>query len=358
MLENIYTTKMSANKKQLQNRFTKIRSTNTPIHKIMAILLTVAVIITMLCANVVMAMVDEKTSEQYVIEVKKAETILDYYNKPFVENDTVYFPLRETFEKFGIMENKDSYINWDNGKIDICIAWSDNSDYAKEAHSQLNNGNGVDVITLLHYYRIEIEKSELIENATNNLAGQDISKPRIMNNAPLLKNGVTYVPYEYIKYFDVQHHFAEFNFTVRNKDLTELYSVPHLLRKSVIFETNENSEFNASDATEVLHTFLKALYRTDYNTMTTLCTNNCVNEHFKFLETPEVASVFGIHKASTKSIGYGFTNKENDYSKDPIIVTLNCELPAYSSAIGGEQEIKVYFEKQPDGTFLISDFTN
>jgi len=75
MLENIYTTKMSANKKQLQNRFTKIRSTNTPIHKIMAILLTVAVIITMLCANVVMAMVDEKTSEQYVIEVKKAETI-------------------------------------------------------------------------------------------------------------------------------------------------------------------------------------------------------------------------------------------------------------------------------------------
>ena len=29
MLENIYTTKMSANKKQLQNRFTKIRSSST-----------------------------------------------------------------------------------------------------------------------------------------------------------------------------------------------------------------------------------------------------------------------------------------------------------------------------------------
>lgn len=194
----------------------------------------------MLCVNVAMAMIDEKTSEHYIIEVKKGERILDFRNKPFVENDTIYFPLRETFEKFGIMENKNSYIDWDNSKIDICIAWSDNSDYAKEAHSQFNNGNGVDVITLLHYYRIEIGKSELIENATKNLAGLDMSKPRTMNNAPILKNGVTYVPYEYIKYFDVQHHFAELNFTIRNKDLTELYSVPYLSKKSVTFDTDKN----------------------------------------------------------------------------------------------------------------------
>lgn len=349
---------MSANKKALENRFSKIRSSNTRIHKVMATLMAVAVIITMLCVNVAMAMIDEKTSEHYIIEVKKGERILDFRNKPFVENDTIYFPLRETFEKFGIMENKDSYVNWDNGKIDICIAWSDNSDYAKEAHSQFNNGNGVDVITLLHYYRIEIGKSELIENATKNLAGLDMSKPRTMNNSPILKNGVTYVPYEYIKYFDVQHHFAELNFTIRNKDLTELYSVPYLSKNTITFETSEISEFDASDATAVLHTFLKALFRTDYNTMTALCTSNCVNEHFKFLETPEVASVFGVHKASTKSIRYGYTNKENDYSKEPIIVVLNCELPAYSSAIGGEQEIKVFFKKQADGTYLIDDFAN
>ena len=358
MLENIYTTKMSANKKTMENRFSKIRSSNTRIHKVMATLMTVVVIITMLCANVVMAMVDEKTSEQYIIEVKKAETILDYYNKPFVENNTVHFPLRETFEKFGIMENKDSYINWDNGKIEICIAWSDNSDYAKEAHSQLNNGNGVDVITLLHYYRIEIGKNVLTYNATKNLAGQDISSPKSMNSAPLLRNGITYVPFEYLKGFNVSRSFMELNFTIKDINGNDLYSIPYVPMKPVTFDTNENSSFDASDATSVLHTFLKALHKADYNTMTTLCTDTCINEHFKLLDTPEVASVYGIHKASTKSIGYGFTNKENDYSKDPIIVTLDCELPAYSSAIGGEQEIKVYFEKQADGTFLISDFTN
>lgn len=35
MLENIYTTKMSANKKQLQNRFAKIRSSSGKLSKMM-----------------------------------------------------------------------------------------------------------------------------------------------------------------------------------------------------------------------------------------------------------------------------------------------------------------------------------
>ena len=257
MLDNIYTTKMSANKKTMENRFSKIRSSNTRIHKVMATLMTVAVIITMLCANVVMAMVDEKTSEQYVIEVKKAETILDYYNKPFIENDTVYFPLRETFEKFGIMENKDSYINWDNGKIDICIAWSDNSDYAKEAHSQLNNGNGVDVITLLHYYRIEIGKNILTYNTTKNLAGQDISSPKSMNSAPLLRNGITYVPFEYLKGFNVSRSFMELNFTIKDINGNDLYSIPYIPMKSVVFSNDSSRQTLSFEIADFKPDFIK-----------------------------------------------------------------------------------------------------
>lgn len=55
MLENLYTTKMSANKKTLQNRFTKIRSKNGRLSKIMALVMSVAIAVTMLCATVVMA---------------------------------------------------------------------------------------------------------------------------------------------------------------------------------------------------------------------------------------------------------------------------------------------------------------
>ena len=57
MLENLYTTKMSANKKILQNRFAKIRSKNGRLSKIMALVMSVAIAVTMLCATVVMAAV-------------------------------------------------------------------------------------------------------------------------------------------------------------------------------------------------------------------------------------------------------------------------------------------------------------
>ena len=57
MLENLYTTKMSANKKTLQNRFTKIRSKSGRISKIMAVVMSCAVALTMLGATIVMAAV-------------------------------------------------------------------------------------------------------------------------------------------------------------------------------------------------------------------------------------------------------------------------------------------------------------
>ena len=55
MLENLYTTKMSANKKILQNRFTKIRRKSGRISKIMAAVMSCAIAVTMLGGAVVMA---------------------------------------------------------------------------------------------------------------------------------------------------------------------------------------------------------------------------------------------------------------------------------------------------------------
>ena len=48
MLEHLYTTKMSANKKTLQNRFTKIRRKSGRISKITAAVMSCAVAVTML----------------------------------------------------------------------------------------------------------------------------------------------------------------------------------------------------------------------------------------------------------------------------------------------------------------------
>ena len=65
MLENLYTTKMSANKKILQNRFTKIRSKSGRISKIMAAVMSCAVAVTMLGATIVMAAVGSDGLEHF-----------------------------------------------------------------------------------------------------------------------------------------------------------------------------------------------------------------------------------------------------------------------------------------------------
>ena len=65
MLENLYTTKMSANKKTLQNRFTKIRSKSGRISKIMAAVMSCAISVTMLGATIVMAAVGSDGLEHW-----------------------------------------------------------------------------------------------------------------------------------------------------------------------------------------------------------------------------------------------------------------------------------------------------
>ena len=65
MLENLYTTKMSTNKKTLQNRFTKIRRKSGRISKIMAAVMSCAVAVTMLGATIVMAAVGSDGLEHW-----------------------------------------------------------------------------------------------------------------------------------------------------------------------------------------------------------------------------------------------------------------------------------------------------
>lgn len=65
MLENLYTTKMSADKKILQHRFTKIRSKSGRISKMMAAAVSCTIAVTMLGATIVMAAVDSNGPEHW-----------------------------------------------------------------------------------------------------------------------------------------------------------------------------------------------------------------------------------------------------------------------------------------------------
>ena len=122
MLENLYTTKMSANKKTLQNRFTKIRRKSGRISKIMAAVMSGAVAVTMLGATIVMAAVTatyENQNEQIKYEIYNGSNMISLTNTPIIYGDSYYLPLRETLNAFGIND-----IQWDGGKITISMPHS------------------------------------------------------------------------------------------------------------------------------------------------------------------------------------------------------------------------------------------
>ena len=117
------------------------------------------------------------------IEIYNNGTLLELINEPFVENEVLYLPLRELFEKLEIVDNKDSYINQDNGKIEImAIEKADNKDLA-------------------YHYGIEIDKAEYVLNPGKGELYQqkfNISNKKEMKDAPILVGDKTYVPYEYV----------------------------------------------------------------------------------------------------------------------------------------------------------------
>lgn len=59
--------------------------------------------------------------EDYTVEITNNGEVIELVNKPFIENGEVYVPLREMFEKVGVINDEESYINWDNGKIEALI---------------------------------------------------------------------------------------------------------------------------------------------------------------------------------------------------------------------------------------------
>lgn len=101
MLENLYTTKMSANKKQLQNRFSKIRSSSGSFSKIAASVMATIIAVTFVFASVVIAAVVNEEYKFFINGKGYAITPILIENKLEVHTDSYYVPLRDTFEALG-----------------------------------------------------------------------------------------------------------------------------------------------------------------------------------------------------------------------------------------------------------------
>ena len=206
------TTGMTGNKKTLKRRFTMIkkRKRMKKSTRIISTILAVALLFTTLFASGVLAttVFEEESNILFVVNGKTIE----FDNKPFYENNTVYLPLREVLNKLGIMNHKNSSLEWNDGRIIIKLALDDAIDnYEELVQKRKIAVYGSEIKTLNYCYAIEIGKAEYIINPEDAFPFKsEIFKTHFntkenMKNAPILKGSTTYVPYEYIDKF-LDHH--------------------------------------------------------------------------------------------------------------------------------------------------------
>ncbi|MBQ4109739.1 MAG: peptidoglycan DD-metalloendopeptidase family protein [Clostridia bacterium] len=203
MLENIYTTKMSADKKQLQNRFLKIRSKSGLFSRIMAFIMTLFIAVTMLLTTVVMAALNSETDKELITFYSNGE-IIKLKNKPFIKDNMTYFPLRETFEKLGVFEIKANQLIWDDGTIHITV--TEAMEKEPVAYTIKLNSDTID---------IKHSKDSRITN--NNVKPVMNVKLQLPQETPLLVGDKTYVPYTFVDYMlnrglGIRNHTGKFNF--------------------------------------------------------------------------------------------------------------------------------------------------
>ncbi len=113
MLENLYTTKMSANKKNLQNRFAKIRSKNARISKTLSITITALIAVAMLYSTAVMAAIGKQSENNAAADTEtKKNDILHIPQKiiksePYMQNTNAVSLNGETNKSNFESENTD-----------------------------------------------------------------------------------------------------------------------------------------------------------------------------------------------------------------------------------------------------------
>lgn len=197
------TTGMTGNKKTLKRRFIMIKRRKNigKVTQVLSTILAVIILSTTVFASGVLAteILKKNNSENTPnIEVRHNGFLVKLTNKPFIENNTLYLPLRELLEKTGLVDNEASYIKWDNGKIALCIT----EGYNFPEYDDSGNIIGNRPVNLQYYYGIEIDKAEYTLNPAGTLPEErhHLSLSKEMTNAPILKDNVTYIPYEYIDY--------------------------------------------------------------------------------------------------------------------------------------------------------------
>ena len=342
------TTQMASSKKFLKRRFIMIKNKKTT-SRFMSVLSAVIAVIMLSTTVFASGVLSDLTTDDYTIEILNNGEKIELTNKPFIENGEVYVPLRELFEKVGVMNHPDSKIEWDNGKIDLDIAYYAD---AYTTHKSPNDGQGVDIITIISSYAIEIGNSTILLNAHPTLMGQNISHEDIMDNAPVLKGSNTYIPFSYVqRMLHSQSWQISYNVYDKNNMLIDFSPTFNFVSPTVV----KTSQYDNKTPEYTIDQFFYLFGDGDFGNMKRYCTQNCIDNFFRD------NSVFGMKKATLQSI----SKDADDLRKRGFFIVgewaalVNVTMtPAENSVFDPNQtETSFYLIlKQQNGRYLIDEF--
>ena len=224
MLEKMFTTKMSMDKKKLQNRFSKIRSKNGKTSKFIALAVFAVIIVSIICVSLWVAVNrQDDTAVNSDIKLTYNGELLKFNTEPYVLSETMstgysgqlmaFFPLEELCQKLAA----ECEINLNEAVIKIPGA----------------NDN----------YRISLGKNEIYYES---LIGA--SATRETKTAPEAKNSTLYIPYEFIEYIFIDaNNYDIFGSTLyKNETMNIQFELPmHWLGKYIADETTVNDGYIA-----------------------------------------------------------------------------------------------------------------
>ncbi len=322
------TTQMASSKKILKRRFMMIKNKKRT-SRLMSVISAVMAVIMLSTTVFASGILSDLTTADYTVEIMSGGEKMELTNKPFIENGEVYVPLREVFEKVGVMSNPQSYINWDNGKITISI------------NEPSKSVNGYSKFT----YQIEI--GQKIRKILSNPEPINFD---VLIVPPVLKDGNTYVQLGSVsgvlnEIYGAELYKLEYNIFDKNgNDIT--------VSVTDAFETEK--EFGEmTDPFRTTELFFAAFYQQDFEKMKRYCTQNCVDNFFGD------DYVLGMKKATPLSIGTvdhlaekGFTNGE--WIAQPEVKLI----PAENSVFDPNQTKTSFYMilKQQNGRYLIDEF--
>ncbi len=224
MMEKMFTTKMSMDKKKLQNRFSKIRSKNSNTSRFIAMTVFAVMIVSIIYVSMLVAVnrQQDDIADNADVKLTLNGVIINFDNEPYVLSESrstgysrqvmAYFPLEELSKKLGA----ECEINGNKAIIKIPGAFDN--------------------------YEIEANKKEIFYNPVD--VGN--TGTRVTNYAPEMKNNLIYIPYEYVEYIWIDaNEFDIFGSTLyKNETMNIQFEIPmYWLGKYFVDETLDDDGY-------------------------------------------------------------------------------------------------------------------